>query len=687
MIATQHNLQGHGRILPCIMLLAGLLLAAIGMTNAPTETLLPVDSRMDWWREARFGLFVHWGLYAVPGGEWGAGTDYGEWIMNEAHIPVPEYEKFKDQFNPVKFHADEWVKMAKDAGMKYIVITTKHHDGFALFNSRVSDYDVMATPFKRDIMKEMADACRNQGLKICWYHSIMDWHHPDYLPRRDWEERSALGADFDRYVKYLHAQVTELLTNYGDIGVMWFDGEWEPTWNSTYGDALYALCRKLQPNVIVNNRVTVGRDGIADATKQPVGDFGTPEQYIPPEGIAGLDWETCMTMGRHWGYNKRDTYKTPRDLVRNLIDIASKGGNYLLNVGPRPDGTLPDEAVAILKNYSRWMSKNGESIYATSASPLGALPWGRCTAKQVDGKWRLYLHVFDWPADGKLRVPLIGNDGSRAWMLDGRDALRARKSGNDILIDVPRAMRDEDATVVVLEVPTKPIVFKAPKIETETDIFVESIRVSIGEVSEGVEVHYTTDGSDPGTSSPKYVSPVTVSSTGMFRARAFHEGRPVSDVSEKRIVRVEPLPAGSAGKNKGLARLAFKGDWSKLPDFGAMTPAATGTTDKVQLGEQPFPEFVGLRLQGTVEVPATDVYRFSLLSDDGARLWIDGELVVDNDGLHSPEGRVGAVALAKGAHQLRVDYFNKTGGSALALSMARSGKAFEEVQSSAFRHD
>ncbi|HXH61888.1 MAG TPA: alpha-L-fucosidase [Fimbriimonadaceae bacterium] len=644
------------------------------------------DSRLDWWREARFGLFIHWGLYAIPAGEYGGKTDYGEWIMNNAHIPVQQYEKYKDEFNPTKFDADAWVKMAKDAGMKYIVITTKHHDGFALFDSKVSDYDVMATPYHRDIMKAMADACHKAGIKICWYHSIMDWHNPDYLPRRPWEDRSAEGADFDRYVKYLHDQVTELLTNYGDIGVMWFDGEWESTWNAKYGEDLYHLCRRLQPNIIVNNRVTVGRAGMEDANKEKIGDFGTPEQYIPPEGIPNLDWETCMTMGRHWGYNKRDTYKTPRELVRNLIDIASKGGNYLLNVGPRPDGTFPPEAVAILKNYARWMGKNSEAIYGTQASPLGALPWGRCTAKQVDGKWRLYLSVFDWPIDGRLVVPLVGNENSKAWMLDGGKQLDAKRSGNDIVISVPKTMKDEDATVVVLELPTKPIVYKAPTIETAADIFVDSVSLTISGVSDALEVRYTTDGSDPTGSSPLYEGPVTMSATGVFKARAFHKGRAVSDVAEKRVEKVEPHPATKAGKGKGLLRSVFEGDWDTMPDFSTMTAKETGTIPTVALGQDRFPEYTGLRLEGTIAVTATGVYRFELTSDDGSQLWIDGELVVDNDGLHSPSAKTGAVALAKGAHSVRVDYFNKTGGSALSLSMAGVSGDFVDVPAEAYRH-
>src|SRR5262245_652684 len=238
---------------------------------------------MNWWREARFGLFIHWGLYAVPAGEWQGATEHGEWIMHTAQIPVARYERFREQFNPTGFDADAWVALAKRAGMKYIVITSKHHDGFCLFDSKLTDYDIMSTPFQRDIMKELSTACRKAGLKMCWYHSIMDWHHPDYLPRREWENRPAEGASFARYFEHLKGQVKELLTSYGDIGVMWFDGEWESTWTHEFGKDLYAWCRQLQPSVIVNNRVDTGRSGMAGMSEgaDRAGDFGTPEQEIP----------------------------------------------------------------------------------------------------------------------------------------------------------------------------------------------------------------------------------------------------------------------------------------------------------------------------------------------------------------------------------------------------------------------
>ncbi|MEC9307725.1 MAG: alpha-L-fucosidase, partial [Candidatus Neomarinimicrobiota bacterium] len=332
------------------------------------------DERMAWWREARFGMFIHWGLYAIPAGEWEDNTNHAEWIRTTAQIPLEQYDKFVGEFNPVKFNADDWVRMARDAGMKYIVITSKHHDGFSLFNSKYTDYDIMSTPFQRDIMDELANSCRKYGLRICWYHSIMDWHHPDYLPRRSWEkDRGIEGADFDRYIAYMKNQLKELVENYGDIGVLWFDGEWEETWTHGYGQDLYEYVRSLQPNIIINNRGDIGRSGMQGLTRDGgyVGDFGTPEQEIPPMGLPGVDWETCMTMNDHWGYNKNNhNWKSATDLIQKLADIVSKGGNFLLNVGPTAEGLFPQPSIDRLAVIGRWMKLNGEAIHGTMASPF-----------------------------------------------------------------------------------------------------------------------------------------------------------------------------------------------------------------------------------------------------------------------------------------------------------------------------
>ena len=251
---------------------------SVSSANMLSGTKAQKEQRMKWWKDARFGLFIHWGLYSVPAGVWGSDTNHAEWIRTTAKIPIHEYEKFVPQFNPEKFNAEAWVQMAKAAGMKYIVITTKHHDGFNMFDSKETDFDIMSTPFHRDVMKELSAACQKEGIQLCFYHSIMDWHHPDYLPRRGWEtDRPTTGANFDDYVTYMKSELKELLTNYGKIGVLWFDGEWESTWNHQRGKDLYDYVRSLQPSIIVNNRVDVGREGMQGLTRRRHGS--------PPSGL------------------------------------------------------------------------------------------------------------------------------------------------------------------------------------------------------------------------------------------------------------------------------------------------------------------------------------------------------------------------------------------------------------------
>ena len=406
---------------------------------------------MTWWREARFGMFIHWGLYSILAGEWGGRDDYAEWIRNNAHIPLREYDRLVARFNPVRFDAEQWIGLAQAAGMKYVTITTKHHDGFCLFDSKHTDFCIRSTPFKRDIMRELSAATRSHGLRQCWYHSIMDWHHPDYLPRRDWEaeSRPATGAHYARYLEYLHAQVGELLSNYGEIGVMWFDGQWEGSWTHEMGKALYARCRALQPSVIVNNRV----EGWSPTPiGDPLGDFRTPEQEVPATGWPGVDWESCITMNRNWGYNAKDhDFKTTAQLIGLLVETASKGGNLLLNVGPRADGTLPDQSVERLREIGAWMRVNGSAIYGSSASPFAAAPV-RVTAQPN----RLNLFVTDWRAE--LILPGLRTPIARAWLLaDGkRTPLLTRAQSNGQALSLPPAAPDPVCSVIACDFERSP---------------------------------------------------------------------------------------------------------------------------------------------------------------------------------------------------------------------------------------
>lgn len=399
---------------------------------------------MKWFREARFGMFIHWGVYSVPAGTYDGKRipGIGEWIMNTGKIPTTRYQQYAQQFNPVKYNADEWVRLAKNAGMKYIVITSKHHDGFAMFKTAASPWNIVqASPFRRDPLKELAAACKKYGVRLGFYYSqAQDWNNPGGAASGGhWDP--AQDGDMTAYIKRIAVpQVREILSNYGKISYLWWDTPIDMT--KERADLLLPLL-KLQPGIITNNRLGSSYKG----------DTETPEQTIPATGIPGRDWETCMTMNDTWGYKSYDNnWKSTSTLLRNLIDIASKGGNYLLNVGPTSLGEIPPASVERLKQIGTWMSKNSKSIYATSASPFKRLPWGRCTKVLDKTGATLYLHVFDWPTDGKLLVPGLKSKVNRASLLVGGAKLTAKNVDSGVEITLPKTAPDLISSTLVLRV-------------------------------------------------------------------------------------------------------------------------------------------------------------------------------------------------------------------------------------------
>jgi alpha-L-fucosidase len=387
------------------------------------------EERMQWWREAKFGMFIHWGVYAQYAGTYNGHEQAkggAEWIMNRSKIPYNEYQTIAKQFNPTKFNAEEWVQYAKEAGMKYIIITAKHHDGFAMFKSKASKWNIVdATPFGRDILKELADACKKHNIKLGFYYSqAQDWNNPGgaasrKLMNEGWANPDSSMIDnytkthnghwdpmqetksFNEYIDEVAVpQVKELLTQYGDVSVLW----WDTPVNMT-DEAAQKLSDllKLQPKIITNDRL-----------KKPnfLGDTRTPEQKIPgTKELDNNDWETCMTMNGTWGFRASDNnWKSSTVLIQNLCDIASKGGNYLLNVGPKADGTFPIQSIDRLKEMGSWLQKNKEAIYGSQPSQIGSFDWGRSSTQLTKKGLVVYLMVFNWPNNSELSIPLIKNE-------------------------------------------------------------------------------------------------------------------------------------------------------------------------------------------------------------------------------------------------------------------------------------
>jgi alpha-L-fucosidase len=444
--------------------LAGVVCAAfVFATGARSAGTQPEDAarrdRLAWFHEAKYGLFIHWGLYAVPAGEWKGRRipGIGEWIMNRARIPVREYEQLASRFNPVKFDAAAWVQLAKDAGMKYIVITSKHHDGFALYDSKVSRFDVVdATPFKRDVLKELAAACAKQGMRLGFYYSqAQDWHDPNGAGN-DWDFGPDEKKDFDKYLRSkAEPQVRELLTDYGPVALIWFDTPRMMT--KERGQRFVDILRAVQPATLID-----GRLGIE-------GDYVTTGDNVIPAEIQKTAWEVPATINHTWGYKSYDKdWKSPGQITFKLVDIVSKGGNYLLNVGPMADGVIPQASQDVLRHVGDWLKVNGEAVYGAGPTPFGpelGEPTSR-GAKDVRGaplflqqtQWRvttkpgkLYFTFFEEPR-APFEIPAMKNAVKRAYRLADGAAVEVKTENGKSFISIERPILDPMATVIVVEI-------------------------------------------------------------------------------------------------------------------------------------------------------------------------------------------------------------------------------------------
>jgi len=419
-----------------------LLLSRSIAANAQTDSV-PRDrlAAREWYQDARFGMFIHWGVYSQLGA--------GEWVMQNRGIRVPEYEWLASEFNPVKFDARAWVSLARAAGMKYITITSRHHDGFSMFKSATSPYNIVDwTPFRRDPLKELADECARQGLKLFFYYSQLDWHHPDYWPRGGTGRATgrAETGDWNRYIAFMDQQLGELLTNYGPIGGIWFDGMWDKPDADWHLASTYALIHRLQPaTLIIPNH---------HRTPLPGEDVQTFEQDLPGANTAGfntteigaLPTETSLTMNGAWGFNITDReWKSTRQLIQTLVRAAGTGTNLLLNVGPRPDGTIQPEAVERLQQLGRWMEANGSSILQTRAGPIAPRSWG-ATTRRGD---TVYVHVLDW-LDRELSIPSVGDRVRSATLLVGGMRVPFVQSAAGVTLTLPARRTDEYDQVIVL---------------------------------------------------------------------------------------------------------------------------------------------------------------------------------------------------------------------------------------------
>ena len=424
-----------------LFLLLLLSVTAVAQPYAPTPENLTSRKKF---QEDRFGLFIHWGVYSVLGD--------GEWVMNNQRIPIANYEKLPGFFNPVNFDPAAWVKLVKDAGMRYITITSKHHDGFAMWDSKVSDYNIVKrTPYGKDVLKMLADECRKQGITLYFYHSQLDWHHPDYFPRGgtggSYTGRKEEG-DWNRYLDHMDAQLTELLTGYGPVGGIWFDGMWDKPKADWRLRQTYDLIHRLQPAALVgsNHHLLPFEGEDFQMFEKDLPGFNS-NGFAPEQKIGSLPLETCETINDTWGFNLQDNHhKRPDELVRYLVKAAGYGANFLLNVGPMPDGRIQPEHAEILKQVGEWLKENGETIYGTSGGPLTPRTWGVTTTKGN----KTWIHLLDWE-DESIQLPKLGKKITAVRLYADKTPLKFIENELGLTIKVPKDRRHPVDTIIELE--------------------------------------------------------------------------------------------------------------------------------------------------------------------------------------------------------------------------------------------
>lgn len=576
-------------------------------------------------------------------------------------------------FRAEGFDAAAWARLAREAGLGYAILGAKGANGFCLFDSAHTEFDSAEAPGARDLVAEFVAAARAEGLGIGLAYSIRDEHHPDYRAGGSLDEEDR--ASFERYSAFVRDQVRELLTKYGPIDVLWFENEEDVAWSHRDAEGLVAACRELRPETLLSNRVDKGR--AADGSTVPgfLGDFATPTEGIP-DGVEEWEepWECLVRLPGGAPADANDPSAGATTLIRRMIDAASRGGNLLLEVEARDDGGVPPETAETLRRVGAWMSDHAGTVRGALPSPIPPFPWGRATYLSGERRRTLLLHVFDWPADGQLLVPGLGNDRQVQARLADRPgaSLRMKKVEDGLLVYLPLTDRAPDAaaSTLVLDFGREPIFYSSPVVHAEAAVFTDALEVELASNSPRLAVHYTLDGSEPTKASMLYRKPIVLEESATLRARSFDRDRPVASSIERRFERQLPLAAVEPPRlETGLWRVSAQEALERLPApsealGGARTPVAG-----VELLPTDQGAAVHYRYEGYFHASSAGVWHFALRSDDGARLTLGNRIAIEPDTEPGLRLRETAIALEAGWHPFVVEGFNAGGFADLHLEV------------------